>query len=125
MFQHGLVPVINKPTRITRKSATAIDHIITNSFLNNNIETGIIKSDVSDHFPIFLISKKTDIDSYSENTTIFKRYINESSIKHFQDLLSNMNWENLNNITSPNVAYNSFIQRFIPLYEEAFPPQKN
>ena len=38
IFEHGLIPVINKPTRITKKSATAIDHIITNSFLKNDIK---------------------------------------------------------------------------------------
>ena len=36
VFEHGLVPVINKPTRITKKRATAIDHIITNSYLNHS-----------------------------------------------------------------------------------------
>ena len=43
---------INKPTRVTRKTATAIYHIITNSFVENTFKTAIIKSDVSDHFPI-------------------------------------------------------------------------
>ena len=37
VFEHGLVPVINKATRITKKSATAIDHIITNSYLNRRV----------------------------------------------------------------------------------------
>ena len=34
-----------------RKTATALDHILTNSFIDTTIKTGIIKSDVSDHFP--------------------------------------------------------------------------
>ena len=41
MFQHNLIPIINKPTRITKRNATAIDHVITNSYLSSNIETGI------------------------------------------------------------------------------------
>ena len=32
-FEYGFVPVINKPTRVTKPTATAIDHIITNSLL--------------------------------------------------------------------------------------------
>ena len=47
-----MIPTINKPTRVTKKTATAIDHIITNSFVENTFKTAIIKSDVSDHFPI-------------------------------------------------------------------------
>ena len=30
-FEYGLVPVIYKPTRVTKNTATVIDHIITNS----------------------------------------------------------------------------------------------
>ena len=53
MFRHGLIPTINKPTRVTRNTATAIDHIITNSVINAEFKTGIIKTDISNHFPIF------------------------------------------------------------------------
>ena len=55
-FRNSLIPQINKPTRITRTNATAIDQILTNAFLNKQIETGIIKTEVSDHLPIFLIT---------------------------------------------------------------------
>ena len=41
-FEYGLVPVINKPTRVMKTSATAIDHIITNSLLHRSIDTRII-----------------------------------------------------------------------------------
>ena len=40
IFQHDLIPVINKPTRITKRNATAIDHIITNSYLSSHLKTG-------------------------------------------------------------------------------------
>ena len=52
MFQFGLVPTINKPTRVTNKTISAIDHIITNSIYNNDFKTAIIRTDISDHFPI-------------------------------------------------------------------------
>ena len=57
---------------MTNKTISAIDHIITNSIYNNDFKTGIIKTDISDHFPInklsnlevlrvYKISKKIDI----------------------------------------------------------------
>ena len=61
MFQHCLIPVINKQTRITRRNATAIDHMITNSYLSFNLKTGIINTVVSD---IFLVSETPDISAY-------------------------------------------------------------
>ena len=42
MFQNGTVPVINKPTRVTNKSITCIDHIYINSFYNQDMSAGII-----------------------------------------------------------------------------------
>ena len=30
-FQYNMIPTINKPTRVTRNTATAIDHIITDT----------------------------------------------------------------------------------------------
>ena len=55
VFQNLLIPMICKPTRASKSNATIIDHILTNSFLNTDCFTGIIKIDISDHFPIFLI----------------------------------------------------------------------
>ena len=52
IYQNGMILTINKPSRVTKKTATAIDHIITNSFVENTFKTAIIKTDVSDHFPI-------------------------------------------------------------------------
>ena len=123
IFEHGLIPVINKPTRITKKSATAIDHIITNSFLKNDIKTGIIKTDTY-HFPIFIVSSKPDIDVYSTEKFIFKRYINDETMNNFKNKLNEINWEIIKNIESPESAYNLFLQQFSAAYENAFPKVK-
>ena len=56
-FEYGFIPVINKPTRVTKNSATAMDHVITNSLLHRTRNTGILKLNISGHFPIFLIAK--------------------------------------------------------------------
>ena len=42
MFRHALIPTGNRPTRFTRKTATAIDHIITNSVINAKFKTVLI-----------------------------------------------------------------------------------
>ena len=102
IFQNGLIPVINKPTRVTKKNATAIDHIITNSFINCNLTTGIIKTDISDHFPNFLISEKSDIELYPDSTTFFKRYINDKSTQNFNNMIRLVTWDNFQKINCPN-----------------------
>ena len=42
--------------RVTNHNATIIDHILANSF-DSKIDTGTLKVDISDHFPIHLTSK--------------------------------------------------------------------
>ena len=53
MFCYNMIALTNKPTRVTRHSANTIDHIITNSVTgHNDFKSAIIKTDLSDHFPI-------------------------------------------------------------------------
>ncbi len=54
VFGRGFVPLILKPTRITRSSATLIDHIYSNH-LPLNSKAGIVINDVADHFGIYPI----------------------------------------------------------------------
>ena len=52
IFEKGAIPIINRPTQISEHSASLIDNILTTDIFNNSLNKGIIKSDVSDHFPI-------------------------------------------------------------------------
>ena len=54
MFRYGMIPTINKPTRVTANTATDIDHILTNVITDTGFKTGISKSCISDHFAIML-----------------------------------------------------------------------
>ena len=55
IFCNGFLPVIVKPTRISASSATLIDHIYTNNITNPS-HSGIIITDVADHFGVFHIN---------------------------------------------------------------------
>ena len=39
--QNKLIPIVNKPTRATKKTTPAIDHIITKYFADTNFKTAI------------------------------------------------------------------------------------
>ena len=57
MFRFGMVLTTNKPTHVTRQIASATDHIITNSKMHTGFKSGILKTDISDHLPIFFYCK--------------------------------------------------------------------
>ena len=119
--QHSLVPIVNKPTRVTKNNATLIDYIITNSFMHQENLTGVLKTDISDHFPIFTFSVKHRLDSSDKKVTIRKRIINADSIQEFRDILSEVEWGNLHSISNPNDAYEYFLKVFSGIYDLAFP----
>lgn len=39
MVRYGMIPIINKPTQVTAKAATAIDHIKTNATIDLVLRT--------------------------------------------------------------------------------------
>ena len=56
MLGNSMMSVINKTARITKNTTAAIDHIFINSVTTTKFKTGIIKSDISDHFLIFFVA---------------------------------------------------------------------
>ena len=94
IFQSAFLPLIQRATRVTRATATAFDHIITNSMLESTMHSGIVKANISDHFPIFAILE----DSCNKNknykkTKITKQDFGNENIQNFQYLLENIKWD--------------------------------
>ena len=57
MYSLSMYPCITKRTRVTTKSDYLIDNIFCNSMPGSSLFTGILYTDISDHFPIFHIDK--------------------------------------------------------------------
>ncbi|XP_065684202.1 glutamate racemase-like [Hydra vulgaris] len=121
VFQNGFIPTINKPTRITKNSATSMDQIITNKFTDTKVKTGIFISDISDHFSIFIATQNYNLSKNSQKVKITKRIINDVSVELFNQPLSSVNWENILQIKSTNKTYDNFLQIFQKHYNNAFP----
>ena len=75
IFTHGFIPLITKPTRITDHSATLIDHIYTNR-TDTNMTSGIIMTDISDHFGIFTcFGRARNNNTHIETDTKSRTYV--------------------------------------------------
>ena len=124
---HGLgcSPIINRPTRIdlNKNSFTIIDNFFTNLYCSTF--SGIIISDLSDHFPIIL---SLDINK-SNRLNIVNKYntkhnlINDVTVYHFLNFLKTVNWNFFktdNSETSWNLFIDFCIHKFniyCPMYE--------
>ena len=51
--------IVDKPTKVTATSSTLLDHILTNDTISQ-ITPGILNSNVSDHFPTFVLIKNVE-----------------------------------------------------------------
>ena len=109
LFECGAIVLINKPSRAARKSATVIDN--TNIF-NESLKRGIIKSDLSDHLPIFFSVSTSKLPQNSSPLKLKKRFFNESNLASFKNQISNINWDTLN---STQCGANSLYEN-IPKY---------
>ena len=114
IFSLGCIPLITKPTRITSHSATIIGHIYTNK-KQVAATSGILITDISDHFGIFSI-----IDMKLKKKKLYKcrlsRHIPESSTINWL-FIRNWSWLSKHSIQYIHeIIYNIFNTAF-PLRE--------
>ena len=121
IFNNSMVPVINKPTRVTMRTCTAIDNIFVNSLFGSKFLPGIIKSDISDHFPIFIIMKEIDFKKQEKFTKIKYHLITEDRKMEFKQRLQESNWDHVKQQTNTNEGYNLFLSSFLEIYNICFP----
>lgn len=84
-YSHDFFPCIDRPTRIKtnsfgKTSATLIDHIFTND-ITKKLNSGILVTDLSDHFPIFTVSKGSRHTNLPQATVKQTRQFKPSNIK--------------------------------------------
>jgi len=107
------LPIITKPTRIFKTSATLIDHIYTNNIPNIS-HSGIIINDVADHFGIFFISGPKS-DSHAHKS-INKRIFSKNNISSFNIKLRSIDFTNIMQQECPIESF----EKFYTLYKDAF-----
>ena len=121
MFQYNMKPAINRPTHVTRNIVTAIDPIIINTVTSGILHwSGIIKTDISDHFPIVFVLNTCEKSRPEDKAQfIYKRFYGEEQIELFKYELSHIEWKNIIKILdNPNTAYENFFHIFFKTYDK-------
>ena len=123
IYSYHLVPTILKPTRITETSATLIDNILTN--YNNNMKTGILVTDITDHFPTVFYKNLNVIKQPKVDTKYtYKRNHSEENVNWFKQKLSCVHWNEILDGIDASSDYDKFISKFVELYDECIPLKK-
>ena len=110
----GIIPVLDKPTRITHSSATCIDNIYVkcSPYEPSNAISGIVETDISDsHMPVFLFTGQKEKNSSTKGPLRFTcRPINEANIKCIVNDLQNHDWSMLQDMTV-DIAYEYLLDK--------------
>ena len=115
LFQNNIIPIINKPTRVTKKTATVLDHIITTCFADTNFKTAIYKSDISNHFPICVFLSPMIYENKNEVAYLYKRNINSETIEKFNQQLYESDWNEVKSCKNPSESYEIFLTKFLSI----------
>ena len=86
------------------------------------LKKGIIKSDVSDHFPVFVsLCSPSKIHKEHQKITIHKRVIHDTNLMAFKADLRSVNWNSINHFPETSSICETSFKRFSELYEKHFP----
>ena len=121
IFEKGTIPIINRPTQMSKHLASLIDNILTTDIFNNSLKNGIIKSDVSDHFPIFFTIRLTEEKLQEDVIKIRKRVFSKGNITYFKEQLSLHHWRHIDFNETVNEIYDTFLKTLTDIYYVNFP----
>ena len=124
IYANYLVPLINRPTRITRESSTLIDNIFSNNynFINYQVN-GILYTDISYHYIIFhLLSLKVEKPTNDQYKIV--RVMNTSRTQRYIERIRTTDWSILESCNECHTYFLNFLKIFKNIYDECFPMKK-
>ncbi len=123
MFSMSLFPAITRPSRITLQSATLIDNIFTN-IAYNNIVSGLLYNDTSDHLPVFVVYDLNHRLKKDKSDIKYIRIRTEETVNAFKADLLAQNWDSVLKENNVDIAYEKFLEIFKRMYDKNCPIKK-
>ena len=118
-----LFPLTLNPTRVTEKTATLIDNILTNE--RKNICTGVIAAHIADHLYPFVIIKDKEKKQHKNNPKMIKiREMKETNKKEFLTEIKNQTWEEIKQATTAHEKTEILHTIISNIYDECFPEKE-
>ena len=105
---NGLTQIVNKPTRVTNKSSTLLDHILITK-CDRIVQTGTIPVGFSDHNMIYCTRKIVKDQIMTQNIVnirSMKNYSKDLLIEH----INKVNWDIVTLCNDTNIAWNNFVK---------------
>jgi hypothetical protein len=78
---------------VTKTSATLIDNIFCNNIQETDLFKGILYTDISDHFPLFTITRMKYVSEKPAEIAV--RQYTSHNLDLFKQKLETVNWESI------------------------------
>ena len=128
---NGFVQLVSRPTRITERTHTLIDHVYANN-IESVLSCNVLTLDTSDHLAtntkISLGSSSTITRRNIANSKTNKsdiRMFNEANNHTFQQLIDNENWADITETMDSQTSYDKFEEIYLKHYDTAYPLKTN
>ena len=105
---HGLKQLIDSPTRITEKTSSLLDHILTNAHEKIS-QSGVVNVGLSDHQMIYC-TRKIWKQKFKNHKDITIRSLKNYSQEIFINSLTELKYPNYSHFTDVDFAYEDFIR---------------
>ena len=124
-YSNNVFPLITKPTRVTDKTATLIDHILTSNFdVNASHTQGNLCNSILDHYAVFHIVCNTMMNDSLNDNEVIKRNMSHRNIMRFINEMKNQNWQSVLNESDSQTAYSKFHEIISSNFSARFPYRK-
>ena len=118
---NSFLPLITKPTRITDISFSLINNIFSTNL--TNISSGVILSDLSDHYPVYAIIGRFFNKEVPEvgSKIVRCRVLTKRTISAFYNATMNSNFSDVFECTNVDDGFETFYFRLLSLYDTHCP----
>ena len=116
-----MLSVLTKPTRITKNSATLIDHIPSDNInIGSDHIQGMLCCSISDHYGIFHVTGASCVNTTEENP-IMIRNMSSKNIQKFISENNTIDWSCVTEIDDTQLAFTKFHEIIVEKYNCCFP----
>lgn len=113
----NLNQVIRSPTRYSMNKGSLLDLMLTNLKFIKSAEP--YNLNLSDHWPTLLVYKKTR--ERNKMVQITCRSYTEENLTKFKDLLNGEDWNNIYEMSDPNIIWDTLFKKSLKLLNETCP----
>ncbi len=87
----GFIPTVTIPTRITHECSSLIDNIFVKMKYPEDISSGVLTTDISDHLPLFNLIGKYQPHKHEPKNITYRKFT-ENTYANMKSHLENYDW---------------------------------